>query len=71
MGGMPPPKCWSIGYSKSFTELFPAEQRRILELLLERVDVFTERVDIKFKTEGLGRMVQELLSYKKSHTEAA
>lgn len=52
-------------------ELFPAEQRRILELLLERVDVFTERVDIKFKTEGLGRMVQELLSYKKSHTEAA
>lgn len=52
-------------------ELFPAEQRRILELLLERVDVFTERVDIKFKTEGLGRMVQELLGYKNNRTENA
>lgn len=52
-------------------ELFPAEQRRILELLLEKVDVYTDRVDIKFKTEGLGRMVQELLSYKKRQMEAA
>ena len=54
-----------------WSELFPEEQRRILELLLERVDVFTERVDIKFKTDGLGRMVQELLAYKKRQTEAA
>lgn len=54
-----------------WSELFPEEQRRILELLLERVDVFTERVDIKFKTDGLGRMVQELLAYKKRQAEAA
>lgn len=54
-----------------WSELFPAEQRRILELLLERVDVFTERVDIKFKTEGLGRMAQELLAYRKNRTEDA
>lgn len=45
-------------------ELFPAEKRRILQLLLEHVEVFTDRVNITFKTDGLGQMTRELLSYK-------
>lgn len=54
-----------------WSELFPAEQRRILELLLERIEVFTDRVDIRVKYDRLGRVAQELLAYKGRTEEAA
>jgi len=52
-------------------ELFPAEQRRILELLLERVVVNPDKVDIRVKSDGLACMARELISTKKTEELAA
>jgi DNA invertase Pin-like site-specific DNA recombinase len=41
-------------------ELFPAEQARIVQLLVERVDVSLDGVDIRLRTEGLGHLVADL-----------
>src|SRR6185295_10055058 len=39
-----------------WNELFPAEQARIVQLLVERVDVGPEGVDIRLRTEGLANL---------------
>jgi hypothetical protein len=36
-----------------WSELFPAEEARIVQLLVERVDVSPEGADIRLRTEGL------------------
>ncbi|TAK48151.1 MAG: recombinase family protein [Xanthobacteraceae bacterium] len=41
-------------------ELFPAEQTRIVQLLVERVDISTEGADIRLRTEGLTNLVADL-----------
>jgi site-specific DNA recombinase len=41
-------------------ELFPAEQARIVQLLVERVDVGLEGLDIRLRTEGLASLVADL-----------
>ena len=41
-------------------ELFPAEQARIVQLLVERVDVSPDGVDIRLRTEGLTNLTAEL-----------
>jgi len=41
-------------------QLFPAEQTRIVLLLVERVDVSATGVDIKIRGEGLARLFEEL-----------
>jgi site-specific DNA recombinase len=41
-------------------ELFPAEQARIIQLLVGRVDVSPEGVDIQLRTEGLANLTAEL-----------
>jgi site-specific DNA recombinase len=41
-------------------ELFPAEQARIVQLLVERVDVSPDGVDIHLRTEGLANLVVDL-----------
>ena len=41
-------------------ELFPAEQARIVQLLVERVDVSPDGVDIRLRTEGLSNLTAEL-----------
>src|SRR3954471_4497536 len=41
-------------------ELFPAEQARIIQLLVERVDVSPNGVDIRLRTEGLANLTLEL-----------
>ncbi len=43
-----------------WNQLFPAEQSRIIELLVERVDVLTDRVDIKLRIAGVASLVGEL-----------
>ena len=43
-----------------WNELFPAEQSRIIGLLVERVDVRTDRVDIKLQIAGVSSLVGEL-----------
>jgi site-specific DNA recombinase len=41
-------------------ELFPVEQARVIQLLVDRVDVSPEGVDIKLRTEGLANLTLEL-----------
>ncbi|MFO1158473.1 MAG: recombinase family protein [Reyranellaceae bacterium] len=41
-------------------ELFPAEQARIVQLLVARVDVRTDGLELHLRTQGLGRVVHEL-----------
>jgi hypothetical protein len=41
-------------------ELFPAEQARIVQLLIERIDIRAEGVDIRLRTAGLRIMLGEL-----------
>jgi site-specific DNA recombinase len=41
-------------------ELFPTEQARIIQLLVERVDVRPGGMDIKMRIEGIGSLVAEL-----------
>ena len=43
-----------------WNELFPAEQSRIIEFLVERVDVLTDRVDIKLRIAGVTSLIGEL-----------
>jgi len=41
-------------------ELFPAEQARIVQLLVARVDVTADGLELHLRTQGLGRVVHEL-----------
>ena len=41
-------------------ELFPTEQSRVLQLLVERVDVHPDGLDIKFRVDGLETLVSEI-----------
>jgi site-specific DNA recombinase len=43
-----------------WNQLFPVEQSRIIELLVERVDVLSERVDIKLRISGITSLIGEL-----------
>jgi DNA invertase Pin-like site-specific DNA recombinase len=48
------------GLDPLWDELFPAEQARVVQLLVERVDVGQEGVDIRLRVDGLARLVHEL-----------
>ena len=55
-----------------WTELFPAEQARIIQLLIERVDISTDGLKLRFRDKGLGHMVAEIgMLGGKSRREAA
>ena len=41
-------------------ELFPAEQARIVELLVERVDIGTSGLDVRLRIDGLSGLVREM-----------
>ena len=41
-------------------ELFPAEQARVIQLLVDRVDVGLSGLDIRLRVQGLAHMVQDL-----------
>ena len=43
-----------------WNELFPAEQARVIQLLVERIDVSPDGVDIRLRTEGLSSLTAEL-----------
>lgn len=47
-----------------WNELFPAEQARILHLLIERVAVLTNGLDIKFRSSGLESLARDMVGYK-------
>jgi site-specific DNA recombinase len=54
-----------------WNELFPAEQARIIGLLVERVDIRNDRVDIKLQVAGITSLVGELTDYSKALPDAA
>jgi hypothetical protein len=41
-------------------ELFPAEQARIVQLLVQRVEVKPDGLELRLRTQGLGHLVKEL-----------
>ena len=43
-----------------WNELFPAEQARIVQLLVDRVDVAPDGIQIRLRTEGLATLVADL-----------
>jgi hypothetical protein len=47
-------------FCEVWSELFPAEQARIVQLLVERVDVSAGGADITLRTEGLTALVTDL-----------
>jgi len=47
-------------------ELFPAEQARIVQLLVERVDVRTEGVEVRLRPNGLAGLVREVASSRRA-----
>jgi site-specific DNA recombinase len=52
-------------------ELFPAEQARIVQLLVERVDISQDGADIRLRTEGLAKLVEDLRATKPGSRRAA
>jgi hypothetical protein len=52
-------------------ELFPAEQARVIQLLVERVDVAPDGADIRMRTEGLTKLVADLGAIKPETRSAA
>jgi hypothetical protein len=52
-------------------ELFPAEQARIVQLLVDRVDVSPTGADIRLRTEGLTNLVADLRAVRPETRRAA
>ena len=52
-------------------ELFPSEQARIVQLLVERVDVSPDGADIRLRTEGLTKLVAYLGAVRPESRRAA
>ena len=59
------------GFDPLWEELFPAEQARIVHLLVERVDVGTDGIAIRLRTAGLARVAAELRAERPETREAA
>ena len=43
-------------------ELFPAEQARIVALMVERVEIGTDGLNVRLRVDGLGGLAREMLS---------
>jgi len=54
-----------------WNELFPAEQARIVELLVERVDLQPDGIDLRLRVEGLTSLCSELRGDASARQEAA
>ncbi|MEI6159586.1 MAG: hypothetical protein WCP77_07120 [Roseococcus sp.] len=52
-------------------ELFPAEQTRIIRLLVDRVDIGIGGADVRLKLEGLASLVRDLAAPAEPATVAA
>ena len=47
-------------FATVWNELFPAEQARIVQLLVERIDVQEDALEVRVRAEGLASLVGEL-----------
>ncbi len=57
-------------FSEVWSALFPAEQARIVRLLIERVTVTAEGLAVELRTEGLGTLVSEIVTPKREEAIA-
>ncbi|TIP94081.1 MAG: hypothetical protein E5X58_01590 [Mesorhizobium sp.] len=53
-----------------WNELFPAEQARIVQLLVERVDVTMDSLSIRLRTEGLAGLAADLNQHQDARSAA-
>jgi DNA invertase Pin-like site-specific DNA recombinase len=60
-----------LEFEPIWNELFPAEQARLVELLVERVELRSDCIDLCLRIEGLTSLCSELRSATGSHEEAA
>ncbi|NQV57112.1 MAG: recombinase family protein [Rhodospirillales bacterium] len=60
-----------VQFDPLWDELFPAEQARIVQLLVDRVNVGLKGVDIRLRTEGLASLVADLRASMPKRKEAA
>src|ERR1700676_1770749 len=60
-----------LEFEQLWNELFPAEQARIIQLLVERVDIGAGGVDIRLHVDGVTTLVGELASNSASQLNAA
>lgn len=60
-----------LEFEPIWNELFPGEQARLVELLVERVDLRSDCIDLCLRIEGLTSLCSELRSAVGSHQEAA
>ena len=58
-------------FEEIWSELFPAEQTRIVQLLVARVDVTPTGADITLRTDGLATLMQELWPSAQQREQAA
>jgi len=49
-----------VGFNEIWDQLFPAEQARIVELLVQRIDLHADAIEITMKVEGLTSLCNEL-----------
>jgi len=49
-----------IDFAPMWDELFPAEQARVLRLLVERVDLTSAGIEVRLRADGLQTLVEEL-----------
>jgi site-specific DNA recombinase len=47
-------------FATVWNELFPAEQARIVQLLVERVDVQEDTLEVRIRADGVASLVCEL-----------
>jgi len=60
-----------LAFEPLWNELFPVEQARIIELLVERVDIRNDSVDIKLRIAGVSSLVSELTNSSSNQRDAA
>lgn len=60
-----------VEFEPLWNELFPAEQARIVQLLVERVDVAADGIEVNLGIEGIGTLVAELTAKSRSQQDAA
>ncbi|MEH2472052.1 hypothetical protein V1281_006761 [Nitrobacteraceae bacterium AZCC 2161] len=60
-----------LEFEPLWAELFPAEQARIVELLVERVDISPTDIDLRLRVAGLTSLCTELRGAATSQDKAA
>ena len=59
------------GLDPLWDELFPAEQTRVIQLLVDRIDVGLAGLKMRLRVQGVARMVQDLAGIAAANRRAA